>query len=260
MSEPFLEFMALLARQGFQGFTPPRGKSPDNTGTSSGPRRPNNMSTTNMSTELTTTNTSDGWSDAAAEAGERIIKGTLLKFSDWNWSKGKEGTKIDEGYKLVALDTAAAWVKWQDSKPAEYRMRQPGQKLPDREELGDDDESAWETGPDDNPRDPWRNTRFVYLIDPLTAEAFTFSTSSWGGRGAVSDLADQIQRVRYARPGAVPMVELHAAPMLTKYGKKSKPFFKVIDWRGGGEVEPKQIEESKKGTPTERAFDDQIPW
>jgi hypothetical protein len=61
------------------------------------------------------------------------------------------------------------------------------------------------------------------------------------------------------------MVELHAAPMLTKYGKKSKPFFEVVDWRGGKvEDTPKQIEkvsqESGKRTPTERAFDDQIPW
>ena len=150
-----------------------------------------------MSNELALANTEDGWGDAAAEANERVIKGTLLKFSDWNWSKGKEGTAVENGTTLVALDSAAGWVRWQDGKP----------------------------------KDPWQNTRFVYLVDPVTAEAFTFSTSSWGGRGAVSDLADQIQRMRFAQPGAVPVVELQAAPMLTKFGKKSKPWFKVVDWR-----------------------------
>jgi hypothetical protein len=193
--------------------------------------------------------TGDGWGDAAAESAERIIKGTLLKFAEWNWTKGKEGTKVEEGTTLVAIDTAAGQVKWADGKPVEYRMRQPGRRLPDREELGDLDEEDWEFGPDGkSKKDPWQNTRFVYLVDPVSAEAFTFSTSSWGGRGAVADLADQIQRVRYARPGAVPVVELRAAPMLTKYGKKSKPWFKVVDWRGGGEsTAPPQIEDKSGG-------------
>ena len=128
----------------------------------------------------------DGWGDAAAESAERVIKGTLLKFADWNWSKGKEGTKVDEGTALVALDTAAAWVKWEEGKPVEYRMRQAGYRLPEREELGDLEERDWEAGPDNKPKDPWQNTRFVYMVDPVSAEAFTFSTSSWGGRGAHS--------------------------------------------------------------------------
>jgi hypothetical protein len=126
----------------------------------------------------------------------------------------------------------AAWVKWAAGKPSEYRMRRPGKALPEREELGDLDQANWEAGPDGNARDPWQNTRFVYLVDPVTAEAFTFSTSSWGGRSAVIDLADQTTRMRHAHPAATPVVELHAAPMQTRFGRKSKPHFKVIDWHG----------------------------
>ena len=107
--------------------------------------------------------------------------------------------------------------------------------MPDRDELSDPEGcGTWEIGPDGKPKDPWQNTRFVYFVDPVSAEVFTFSTSSWGGRQAVNDLAEQIQRVRYGKPGASPLVELHAEPWLTKFGRKSKPFFKVIDWRGGG--------------------------
>ena len=69
--------------------------------------------------------------------------------------------------------------------------------MPDREELGDLDKTQWEAGPDKTPRDPWRNTRFVYLVDPHSAEALTYSTSSWGGREAVINLGDAI-----AAPGA----------------------------------------------------------
>jgi hypothetical protein len=213
----------------------------------------------------------DGWGDAAAESAERPIKGTLVKFSDWKWFKGKESTEIEEGTALVALGTAAAQVKWAGGKPVEYRMRQAGHRLLERDELGDLDESEWEFGPDGQPKDPWQNTRFVYLVDPVSAEAFTFSTSSWGGRAAVSDLAEQIQRVRCARPGAVPVVELRAAPWLTKHGRKSRPFFKVVDWRGGGQQAidrhgggprnggptPALVEAS---TVTSSSIDDEIPF
>jgi hypothetical protein len=196
-----------------------------------------------------------------------------LKFADWKWTAGKEGTPVEEGRQLVAIGTAAAWVRWEGGKPAEYRIRQTGHQLPDREELGDLDEAQWETGPDSFPRDPWQSTRFVYLVDPGTAEAFTFSTSSWGGRGAVSDLGDQIARMRFAHPSAVPVVELGAAPMQTKFGRKSKPLLKVIGWKKGGETskdeEPRQIEHNKyaeirgrgtKAAATQEALDDEIPF
>jgi hypothetical protein len=77
----------------------------------------------------------DGWDDAAAEAAERTIRGQLLKFADWRWTVGKEATPISDGTKLIALATAAMWVRWEGGKPVEYRMREPGRRLPDREEL-----------------------------------------------------------------------------------------------------------------------------
>jgi hypothetical protein len=209
-----------------------------------------------MTSDLTIISTDDGWGDAAAEQEASVIRGTLLKFSDWRWSNGKESTKVEDGTKLVALQTRAAWVKWSDGKPCEYKVRIAGKSLPEREELGDTDESKWPLGPDKQPKDPWQNTRFVYLIDPLTAEAFTFSTSSWGGRGAVNDLAAAISRVRAVRPNAVPLIELQAQPHQTKFGRKSKPSFKVIEWRGDdlARAEP-------QAAPALAAeMNDDIPW
>ena len=123
----------------------------------------------------------------------------------------------------------------------QYVVRQPGRALPDREALGDLDETLWELGPDNKPRDPWQSTRFVYLLDPISVEMLTFSTSSGGGRSAVIDLADQITRMRkLGHPTALPIVELGAAPMQTKYGRKSKPVFKIVKWYGGDNA-PKEI-------------------
>jgi hypothetical protein len=185
----------------------------------------------------------DGWTDAAAEAHERVLRGTLLRFADWTWSRGREATPVEKGTCLIATGVAAAWVKWAGGKPVEYRMKPSGQPMAAREALGDNDTAAWES-PDGKPRDPWQNTRFVYLVDPNTAEAFTFSTSSWGGREAVINLGDAIERVRRAgHPGALPVVELQALPWPTRYGRKSKPLFKIVDWRvnGGGVWDAPQL-------------------
>jgi hypothetical protein len=175
----------------------------------------------------------DGWDDTAAEAESRVIRGSLLKFADWKWfiGKDKEVTEVKKDRQLVAVATAAAWVKWQGGKPMEYRLREPGVPMPERGELGDNDTAEWEIGPDGQPRDAWQSTHFVYLIDPQTAEAFTFSTSSWGGRDCVINLADQIRRMRGTHSDAVPLVRLGAAPMSTRFGRKSKPTLTVVGWR-----------------------------
>jgi hypothetical protein len=90
-----------------------------------------------------------------------------------------------------------------------------------------------------------------------------------GGRGAVADLGDQIQRVRFTNPGAVPVVELCAAPMPTKFGRKSRPIFKVVEWRKGGSLvegdePPLQLTHQETKGPqavaTAKQLDDDIPW
>ena len=173
----------------------------------------------------------DGWDDAAEEASERMIRGQLLKFADWRWTAGKEATPIAEGTRLVALATAAMWVFWQAGRPVDHIVRRPGERLPERDKLSHASEKEWPAGPSGEPQDPWQNTRLVYLIDPETAEAYTFSTSSWGGRSAVIDLGDTITRMRTTHPDAAPIVELRAVEMPTRFGKKSKPALKVVGWK-----------------------------
>jgi hypothetical protein len=201
----------------------------------------------------------DGWDDAAAEANARLLRGTLLKFADWRWTKGKEAVEVPSGTELTALATAAAWTKWQAGKPVQYLVREAGKPLPHRDELGDNNAGDWELGPDGQPKDPWQNTRFVYLVDDQTAEAFTFSTSSYGGRDAVIQLGDQIGRMRLAHPNAVPVVALRSAPMMTRFGRKSRPVLQVVGWRGGSDT-AEQPAKQLAGPPLKKELDDEIPW
>jgi hypothetical protein len=204
----------------------------------------------------------DGWGAAAGEAAGRTIRGRILKFADWRWSAGREAAPIDSGKRLMALATVALWVRWENGRPVEHRLRELGRALPERDELGHTDENQWEDTLDGRRQDPWQNTRLVYLVDPDTAEAFTFSTSSFGGRSAVSDLGDQIMRMRTVHPDAVPLVELQAQEMPTKFGRKSKPLFKVIGWKtSAGEAPEQPIVERQIAPPTRaQEMDDEIPF
>ena len=212
----------------------------------------------------------DGFSDAAADANAGFLRGTLVTFSDGRWYRGKEKVEIKEGVRYAAVGTAHCWQKWLDKKPVETIMRDPGKPLPDRADLGDSDEADWETGFDGKtPKDPWQNTRALYLIDPMTAEACTFTVSSWAGRAVIADLGDQIVRMRQAHPNAIPIVELGSAPHMTKFGRKTKPVLKIVEWKRGGslvENDEPQLRlvhaetKSTKAIETANVLDDEIPF
>ena len=211
-------------------------------------------------TQLTMFASNDGFADAAADYAKDLLRGELLKCTDGHWLVGKEGEKLAFGIRMVAVGTAAAWVKWAGGKPAEYRVRRPGEELPDRDELGDLDKSDWEAGPDDMPRDPWQNTRFLWLTDPETAALYTYSTSSWSGRSAVIGLGDQITRMRTARPGAAPIVEFHSGPLQTKFGKKMKPILKVVGWVGGADNGAVELPKLPTPKAVNDMHDDSVPF
>jgi hypothetical protein len=170
----------------------------------------------------------DGWADAVNSANP--VKGTLVKCNDGAWLRGKETASIT-GSQWLALSTREAWVFWKENKPDKYLFRELGRNLPERDELGDLDQDAWEAGPSGQKRDPWQLTKLLYLADEATAELLTYSTATWGGRTAIADLADQIGLMRTTHPRATPVVELQNRPVMTRFGRKTWPVLKVVAWR-----------------------------
>jgi hypothetical protein len=198
----------------------------------------------------------DGFGRAAQESTS-VIKGSLLKFLDSRWLAGNPGAVVSERREFAVQSVAIGWVLWKDGKPDKYEMVKGGARKKDREELGDTDENEWELDPGrGEPRDPWQDTMFLYLLDPQTAEAFTFPTSTFGGRSAVVELSEQIMRMRQARPGATPIVTLFYAPMKTKLGMKSKPAFNVVRWAlpGGTQERVQPHERRQEVIPPERTM------
>ena len=138
----------------------------------------------------------DGWDDAAGEASERTIRGQLLKFADWRWTLGKEATPVANGTRLIALATAAMWVRWEDGKPVEHIVRRPGERLPEREKLSHANEEKWETGPGRGAQRPLGEYPNSSTSSIPTPPRHSPSRASRGGRAAVIELGDQIARMR----------------------------------------------------------------
>jgi hypothetical protein len=178
--------------------------------------------------DMTTDYTKNDGFSVGEKSGNNLIVGKMLKFTIDGKYKVDKTEILPDNSTLVAMDVTTVWVKWDDSRPIEHRITHPGQLHPDRADLPDLDQATWERGLNGDPADPWRDSRYLRLIDPRTGQDYTFVTDTYGGRKAVGDLKSQIANVRFAHPGAVPIVQLGSAMMKTSYGLKPRPEFKVV--------------------------------
>jgi hypothetical protein len=205
----------------------------------------------------------DGWDAAANDAAANPMKGSSIKFDNGAYVIGREKTLIDGARQFVAIDVREGWLFLKKDCPAEYDMRAVGGPKPPRP-ASYSDPSEWPDGLDGKPADPWRYAKFLFLIDPASAEVFTFTSSTTGGRIGLNDLTAQIKLMRSTRPGAVPIVELQSRQMKTKFGMKPRPFFQVVGWRVKNEEATKLIADSTDkdddGAKTVNAYDDEIPF
>ena len=149
--------------------------------------------------------------DEVAPSG---IVGRMIK-----WSKeGKFITTDDEEEVSSETDfvalcdaTLVGWMRFhEDAAPDRIMGLLYGSdfRMPQRDELGDLDESQWATGLSGNPEDPWKHTMYLVLQQAGTSEMFTFTTSSVTGRRAVGNLLHHFQRMERTHGDAYPVVRL----------------------------------------------------
>jgi hypothetical protein len=181
------------------------------------------------------------------------LDGDFLKFTkQGEWVYGADETELPDGTRLIlGINTLEeGWIKWVEQKPVERRMglTAEGFRPAERSELGDDDPGEWEEDADGKPRDPWRLTSEVQLLNPETGDRFKFSTASKGGLAAVADVSGVYgNRLQDEEdPELVPVVLLRSSSYKNKkYGGKTMvPVFELTDkW-----VKP----EPKKAEPAAR--------
>jgi hypothetical protein len=182
----------------------------------------------------------DGWDQAAVDMSANPMKGiTTVKFDNGVFFAGKEKTLLDPDREYVAIDIRDGWCFLKKETPPEYVMRPlDGPKPPRPESFTNEDE--WPIGLSGEPEDPWKYTRFLFLLDPQSAATLVYSTSSFGGAIGIDELAKAIRLMRQGRAGAVPAIKLQSRQWKNRYGTRPRPFFLVTGWhfkeQGGGDL------------------------
>lgn len=185
----------------------------------------------------------DFFTQYAEAASQNKIVGDLLKFSKGEYLAGQDGDEVDEGTELVANmdEFLVGWVRWEGGKPTDMQMGKvvEGFRPPTRRELGDTEESEWETDEQTGqPRDPWQLTNYLILKEPGGDKLYTFATSSKGGLGAVAKLAGEFGKRMRQRPNNFPIIALNVDSYRhpnKAYGKIFTPKFDVVGWTGKAE-------------------------
>jgi hypothetical protein len=172
------------------------------------------------------------------------IAGDLIKFAKGKWYRGESKNPIAGGARFVCNmdEIYTGWQHWFDGQPVEHRIARITEfpRPINREDLGQMDRSKWELDAAGNPKDPWSPVdRMIMREASGGEEVVTFTTSSVGGRDALSKLCQAFANSHKAHPGKFPVVELNVDSYRHKmYGEIAKPKFVIVDWVGWGGPEP----------------------
>jgi hypothetical protein len=222
-----------------------------------------------MTTEITTRNNEPSpWKAFAAESTSSAIAGELLRFTKGRFVCGEEKRTVPVGTEFVVNMTElwTGWQRWFNGNLVEHRISRVIDREPRilRDELGHMDESAWETGPDGQPKDPWSQVQRLVMREANGKRRLvTFTTSSWGGRVALGKLCQDFDAERDEHPGgAYPVVQLGVFLQRHKqFGEIPQPRFDVVGWQmwDGGEAPRIKVDPDDPRTLVGRKIDDEIP-
>jgi hypothetical protein len=185
-----------------------------------------------MSTEIVKFETAaTAIANAAREESTGGI-GKLLKFAKGVYIVGTE--EVPAGTEFIARieSWVRGFVKFRSGSLIEHRIGKvaDGFRMPDRNELGDLDESKWETGISGK-KDPWCAQSYLPLENPVTGEIVTFVSGSAGGRGAIADLCGAA--AKHMATMGLPRIKLAVESYKHKsFGKIEKPKFNIVGWEG----------------------------
>jgi hypothetical protein len=184
----------------------------------------------------------------------------LLKFKKGKYSIGD--AEVPDGIQYVAHASqwTICWIKFKDHKVVDRRQGKvaDGYRPPDRDDLDDNDQAFWSKGLDGKPQDPWSLQYLIPFENLETGELVIFTTSSVGGKIAVSELcAAWARRRKKNGGGGQPIVALSTTDMQTKaYGNVPRPLFEIVNWEdaAAGDYRPPEV------VPVAAEVDDDIPF
>src|SRR5262249_6546437 len=157
----------------------------------------------------------------------------LLKFKKGKFYVMDDEVSIGREFIAHANQLTTGWIKFVGNQVVERKMGRAAEGFvpPERDELGDTDQSQWEPR-DGELKDPWCFQHLLPFEDPETGEVLIFTTSSIGGQIATEALArDWAKRLTRTGSRAMPMIRLGVSEMKTKkFGAVARPNFEITGW------------------------------
>jgi hypothetical protein len=142
------------------------------------------------------------------------MAGTFFKFAkDGKFRKSTDDEEIQEGTEFVCIydQVQAGWIRFNGKGEAPTRKQGAvfsGFVPPPRSELGDEDQSEWETDLSGKPADPWQFQLLIPMQNVETGELFVFQTTSLTGRRAGDNLIGLCGRMEKNEPDYYPVIKL----------------------------------------------------
>ena len=149
-----------------------------------------------------------------------------------------DGVEVPVGTKFVALlhETRKGYIKFNgQGVPPDVRMVRIDEnaKVPERDELGDNDQSQWPIGLSGEPEDPWKPQFAI----PMTRHDSGGELYVYVARGivAMNSAGDLLGRWRYhpkRKVGLVPVIHIESGTYPSKRygGRKPKPLLVIDGW------------------------------
>jgi hypothetical protein len=214
--------------------------------------------------------------DTPDEGGGSIIEGHKIAFTNnATWINAKTEEVLPKKLRLLAAKFTRVVQKWLPNAkgklvPVETRV------LDDTESYKDIDIEAMNAQePAENKHEafgrtnvgPYEKAHVVYFMDPVTKAAFTYVTSTIGGRIAVEELKKAIRRERKLNgPNRYALVEFSDTFMDTGWGGRQRPDLVVVDFVsiGGAPAQLPQLAAEpekpaiKKPAPRKPRHDDDL--
>ena len=196
-----------------------------------------------------------------AKLKSRLLQGIKAKCVDGRWS----ADDLSLPDTLLVVGTTHGLQCWKDGELLDELDERDG-PLSDPDELNAKiPQKEWEPGLDGKPKPPWALVYVVYLVDPESAELYTFINSTFGARLAYERLTGKLEMMARLRgAGVTALVKPDCRQMKTKVGPKLRPEFTILEWReieGAPGIEQKatlQIEQQKPA-PDSTAADPSKP-
>jgi hypothetical protein len=207
---------------------------------------------------LTTRNTEIENIHAAAREDAGFEK--ILKFKKGEYFISEELIPLGTEYLAHTTAWTKCWINFGDGDAAPIRKLYRvawGEKPPERDELGDLDQSKWPEL-DGEPTDPWKFQYMLPFENLSSGEVVIFVTPSFGGRRAIAELCSAYTKhVKKVPHCGQPIIKLAKTVMPTKkFGPVPRPLFEVVGWdeekAGDIEIVPPAVSEDE--------FRDEIPF